>query len=163
MAEQILIHSPDLGRTIDVGPYIDDAIRLCPLKHDFTREEISELIVKTYAADYIPADVLDRIEGRNIWPLVHKVIFWIRSERRISQLLDPDVRRLRPYASIDTDIECCKASEALMGRWLQPGDMNRLPLEACDKLMCWCNYWSVSVGDVEKRGKQPSPWYQKNR
>ncbi|MBC9246703.1 hypothetical protein H4P12_08255 [Paracoccus sp. 11-3] len=155
MVETYFVDVICFGESVDIMPTLQAAIERCPYKHDFTVSELAELVEWTAGGKYIPVDTLDRIEGRNLGSITGWVIQRIQSEQRILQVIDPGVRKLRPYIELLPGVHYCKAVEDYYGRWLQPKELVPLPMEQCDCDRCSCQYHAQGRFDVEERGAKP--------
>ena len=145
------------GHEIDLFPYAEEALRVCPYETDLTPTELVGLIEMEVNRKYISVAWQDRVEGRNLyWP-----IRWVltRTRRitfdwpnRFAQMTDPDIRKLRPYIELTTEHVWCLRAQSMRGKWLRPEELEPLPFPECDKDRCWCQFRTRSRRDIERGG-----------
>ena len=148
-SESYFVDLVGAGDLVDILPLVREAMAACRYRNDFTELEVARLTEQAAYGKYIPVDVQDRIEDRMLGALVGPVIGWVRSAHLIRQIIDPDVRRMRPYIELDhferTGI--CQAAMRMAGRWLETDELAEFPLRDCTHDNCTCWYRTQSHRD----------------
>lgn len=144
------------GQTIDIWPFAAEALRVCPYKTDLSTSELIVVIELEISRKYISVAWQDRVEGRRLyWPVTWVITrlrrFTFDWPERFAQMTDPDVRKLRPYIELATDTEWCTRADDMRKRWLHPDELEPLPFKECDRHRCWCEYRTLSRGDLKRR------------
>ena len=147
------------GNVVDLWPLAQEALIHCPYKTDLSPDDLVEVVELELKRKYIPVAWQDRVEDRQIYWLVGWVMTRLRRftfdwEKRFSQMVDPDVRKLRPFIELRVDVGCCRRAISLTGRWVRPEELAPLPLLECDSVRCSCVFLTLSRRDVERLGRQ---------
>lgn len=153
--DKYMMDASGSGVEIDALPLLHEAIDNCPYRHDFSLEELIELIEWTLRGKYIPVATLDRIEGRKLGSITGRVIGRARTMHRIGQITDPDMLRFKNHIELVTDLEWCSCADSMRGRWLDPEELRPIPLDGCKNDRCFCRYESYTLRQLEREGKKP--------
>ncbi|TKD17917.1 hypothetical protein FBT96_12290 [Rhodobacter capsulatus] len=134
------------GESVDIMPLVREALAKCELRHDFSAQEVAELVEVAARGKRIPAATLDRIEGQMLWVLTRYVIFRVQSEYRIAQIREVMSDGIRTHVTLQSlgPDPLCDGALKLFGRWLGADELLPFPLDGCKCDRCGCYYRTFS-------------------
>lgn len=146
------------GNEADLMPMAKKVISLAPKPPGMDAENLARLAHMSSRGKYIKVDEYPDDDDREYTTvLIMRVIHWTGHPYRLEQIRDPDIRKRRPFIELSADQDCCVQAGKLRNKWLNPDELDLLPLPGCWHEHCFCSYQTLSEDDVERREAKNSP------
>lgn len=133
----------------DYAAYLEEAFDAAELS-DMTFNRFCELAISYLDRRRLILQVHEEPVRAKIIAMCEKAFGWAKSEYRISQIRDEDLKKMRPKVCLMIDLGCCSAAEKMRQSFIDHADLVRLPLAACDRDRCTCQYSTLGRREIDR-------------
>ena len=139
-------------RDLDLVPLLREAFERFRAQIALDFSAFCQIIYRTMYGPYLRAREWDGLNRPVIEDAAWLVGRWAHTLYRKLQIQDPDIRRSRPFIMLRSDSDLCCAVKPLIGRWVHPDEVTRLPLADCNNRRCLCHFTTFSRRSLAREG-----------